>query len=157
MWRDSDNGKAFRTALAQRGYVLCRGDRRDFVLVDAAGHEHSLARRLDGVKAVEIRKRLRDLDSETLPMVTHGREKRRADKEKVSAAVSRGADRKRVQAAINSGRASGVSPHGAHEDMPEREARESYENTARRRRGERRVDQWQDRAKQREKDAGRER
>src|ERR1035438_8808082 len=51
LWHQADSGKAFRTALAQRGYVLAQGDRRDFVIVDGAGHEHSLARRIGGVKA----------------------------------------------------------------------------------------------------------
>jgi hypothetical protein len=152
IWQQTDSGKSFRTALAKRGYVLCQGDRRDFVIVDGAGHEHSLARRLGGVKAAEIRKRLADVDRETLPKVTHGRVERRGDKQRAAEAVSMGADKKRVQAAINAMRAGRVSPHNPPEQLPEREARESYESTAQRRRSKGRAD-WQERARRRERDA----
>jgi hypothetical protein len=41
--------------LAEHGYMLARGDRRDFVIVDREGGIHSLARRIDGMKAAELR------------------------------------------------------------------------------------------------------
>jgi Relaxase/Mobilisation nuclease domain len=35
LWNTTESGAAFRTALAQRGYVLAQGDRRDFCIIDA--------------------------------------------------------------------------------------------------------------------------
>ncbi|MGE0290451.1 MAG: relaxase/mobilization nuclease domain-containing protein [Bradyrhizobium sp.] len=65
----SDNGHSFRAALEASGdYVLARGDRRDFVVIDRAGDEHSPARRL-GMKAAEVRKFMADLDRDDLPSV----------------------------------------------------------------------------------------
>lgn len=69
LWQQADSGKAFAAALDERGYVLCKGDRRDFCIVDAAGDAHSLARRLDGVKAAQVRERMADIDREGLPTV----------------------------------------------------------------------------------------
>jgi hypothetical protein len=73
LWHESDSGAAFKAALEQRGYILCRGDRRDFVIVDPAGDEHSLARRISGAKAADVRERLADIDRETLPSVAEAR------------------------------------------------------------------------------------
>jgi hypothetical protein len=67
LWNSADNGKAFAAALDEAGYCLARGDRRDFVLVDEAGGVHSLARRIEGGRAKDVRERLADLDPATLP------------------------------------------------------------------------------------------
>jgi Relaxase/Mobilisation nuclease domain len=68
-WHSADNGQSFKAALEASGdYVLARGDRRDFVIVDRAGDDHSLARRL-GVKAAEMRARMADIDPACLPNV----------------------------------------------------------------------------------------
>lgn len=48
LWQQTDSGKAFVAAVEERGYVVAKGDRRDFVVIDQAGNSHSLARRLDG-------------------------------------------------------------------------------------------------------------
>lgn len=69
LWQQSDSGPAFVAALEQRGYVLCKGDRRDFCVIDQAGDSHSLARRIDGVRAADIRTRLADLDRDSLMSV----------------------------------------------------------------------------------------
>lgn len=69
LWRRADSGKAFVAALDERGYILAKGDRRDFCVVDQAGDAHSLARRIDGVKAQNIRERLADIEREALPNV----------------------------------------------------------------------------------------
>lgn len=74
MWRASESGEAFAAALEERGYVLAKGDRRDFCVVDHAGDAHSLARRLDGVRAKEVREHLADIDREALPTVAEARE-----------------------------------------------------------------------------------
>jgi hypothetical protein len=130
LWQSSDSGVAFRTALAQRGYVMAQGDRRDFLIIDSAGQEHSLARRIEGAKAAEIRARLADIDREDLPRVSHGRTERREDKQRVAATVESGADKRRVEAAINTARASAVLPQEPTEDLPERQGRQSYDDAA---------------------------
>jgi hypothetical protein len=68
-FKASDGPEAFRSALEDMGYVLARGDKRDFVLVDRAGGVHSLARRIDGVKTAELREFMKPLRDERLPTV----------------------------------------------------------------------------------------
>ena len=64
-----DNGTSFRAALEESGaYVLARGDRRDYVIIDRFGDDHSLARRLD-LRAAELRRFMADLDPSTVPSV----------------------------------------------------------------------------------------
>jgi len=72
-WEQSDSGKAFVTALDERGYLLAAGDRRDYVIVDESGGTYSPAR-LTGSKAAEVRKRLSDIDREALPSVAEAKE-----------------------------------------------------------------------------------
>ncbi len=55
LFRSSDNADAFKASLTDKGYILAKGDRRDFVIVDRAGGIHSLARRIEGVKAAQLR------------------------------------------------------------------------------------------------------
>jgi hypothetical protein len=69
LWHQADSGKAFVAALEERGYILAKGDRRDFCVIDQAGDAHSLARRIDGAKAKDIRERLADIEREALPNV----------------------------------------------------------------------------------------
>lgn len=68
-FRGSDTGKAFIEGLKERGYVLARGDKRGFVVVDSAGHVHSLARQVTGAKTRDIRAKLAPLQPEDLPPV----------------------------------------------------------------------------------------
>ena len=69
----ADNGHSFQAALEASGdYVLARGDRRDFVIVDRAGDDHSLARRI-GMKAAEVRAYMADLDPACLPSVAEAK------------------------------------------------------------------------------------
>jgi hypothetical protein len=77
LWREADSGQAFAAALAERGYVLAQGDRRDFVVIDHAGTTHSLARRLEGVKAAEVRERMAGIDRASLPSVEDARASQR--------------------------------------------------------------------------------
>src|SRR5208337_656704 len=60
-------------ALSQSGWILARGDRRDFVAVDQKGGTHSLSRRIEGATAKDIRARLADLTPEKLPSVAEAR------------------------------------------------------------------------------------
>ena len=62
LFRLSDNADAFKAALEDKGYILAKGDKRDFVIVDRAGGIHSLARRIDGLKAAGLREFMSSLD-----------------------------------------------------------------------------------------------
>ncbi len=74
LWRGTTTGKEFVAALSAAGWQLCRGDRREFVLLDAAGEVHGLARRIEGARAADIRARLADIDPATLPSVAAARD-----------------------------------------------------------------------------------
>jgi Relaxase/Mobilisation nuclease domain len=76
LWQQADNGQSFKAALENQGYVLARGDRRDFVVIDRAGDDHSLARRL-GVKAAKLRERMADIDRADLPSVAEAKTEQR--------------------------------------------------------------------------------
>jgi hypothetical protein len=69
IWRRTDNGASFAIALDREGYILARGNRRDFVVIDPTGGTHSLARRVEGANAKDIRTRMADLDPSYLPSV----------------------------------------------------------------------------------------
>lgn len=69
----SDGPEAFRAALEDKGYILAKGDKRDFVLIDRTGGIHSLARRIDGVVAAELREFMKPLRHEQLPSVEMAR------------------------------------------------------------------------------------
>jgi hypothetical protein len=62
LYRASKTGAAFAARLAEQGYTLLEGDRCDFVLRDAAGHLHSLARRIDGVSAAALRRFMNEVN-----------------------------------------------------------------------------------------------
>lgn len=73
-WRESDSGKAFVQALAERGYYLAQGEERGenrtarFVVVDMYGDVHSLARQLS-IKAAALRDRLKDVDAQAVQTI----------------------------------------------------------------------------------------
>lgn len=69
----SDNGRSFEAALADHGFVLAQGDRRDFVVIDHEGGIHALGKRILGVTAGQTRDRLADLDRDQLPSVEQAR------------------------------------------------------------------------------------
>ena len=62
IWQSTKNGKEFQVALEEKGWMLARGDRRDFVAIDINGGVHSIARRIDGTKAADVRQRFADID-----------------------------------------------------------------------------------------------
>jgi len=68
-YRCSDSAKAFIKALGSTGYVLARGDRRAYVVIDIAGDVHSLARQIDGAKTRDVKKKLEGLPLSHLPPV----------------------------------------------------------------------------------------
>ena len=68
-WEAASNGSEFVSALNKKDYVLARGDRRDYVIIDEAGGEHALGKRLLGTNAATIREKLSDLNRNDLPNV----------------------------------------------------------------------------------------
>ena len=78
IWRSTETGREFVKAVEERGYIVARGDRRDFCIIDQAGDAHSLARRIEGAKAKDLRERMADVDRDGLPSVTEARERQRA-------------------------------------------------------------------------------
>ena len=77
LWNSTGTGKEFVAALDEKGYVLVEGNRRVFCVVDQAGDVHSLARRIDGAKAADIKIRLADIDKKTLPSIDQAKEYQR--------------------------------------------------------------------------------
>jgi hypothetical protein len=73
VWQQSDSGSAFAKGLEASGWILARGNKRDFVVIDPKGGAHSLARRIDGAKAKEVRARLADLAMSRLPSVAEAK------------------------------------------------------------------------------------
>jgi len=69
-----DNAQAFKVALEEQGYILAKGDRRDFVIVDETGSIQSLGRQIRDVKAAELRAFMKPIDRETLPTAAEAKE-----------------------------------------------------------------------------------
>lgn len=65
-WAISDSKAAFEHALKERGYWLCRGDKRGYVAIDVHGEPHNIAKRV-GIKTKEVRERIGAM--EALPSV----------------------------------------------------------------------------------------
>ena len=65
-WAISDSKTALEHALKERGYWLCRGDKRGYVAIDVHGEPHNIAKRV-GIKTKEVRERIGDM--EALPSV----------------------------------------------------------------------------------------
>jgi hypothetical protein len=71
----SDNGRAFKASLDERGLMLANGDQRDcFVVIDQAGGHHALNKKLTGQTLAEIRTRLADIERAQLPSVEQAKE-----------------------------------------------------------------------------------
>jgi len=73
-FRASDGAEAFRAPLQEQGYTLARGDRRDYVILDRKAGIHSLSRRVDGMKAAELREFMAAINPESVPNVEEARE-----------------------------------------------------------------------------------
>lgn len=80
-WREADSASAFRHALEARGYILARGDRRAFAVVDRFGDVHSLSRYLKDVGRKDMRARMKALDPASLPTVAQAQEQARAQQQ----------------------------------------------------------------------------
>ncbi len=73
-FKKSKNAEAFKQELEELNLSLAKGDRRDFVVVDRAGGIHSLARRIDGIRAADLREFMHIIDRETLPTAEEARQ-----------------------------------------------------------------------------------
>lgn len=73
LWRQTTTGRDFLHRLEAEGFIVARGDRRDFVLIDQAGEIHGLTRRIEGAKAAQVRDRMADVDVDGLPDVAGAR------------------------------------------------------------------------------------
>jgi len=98
-FRSSDGADAFIAALEEKGYVLAKGDRRDFVIIDREGGVHSLARRIEGVKAAQLRVFMAGVEQDALVTVENSRRKileqedeKRAGSADIEKAYARGED-----------------------------------------------------------------
>ncbi len=72
-YKASDNASSFQAAIEEKGYLLARGDRRDFVIVDHGGGIHSLARRIEGSKVAELREFMSTIERGVLPSAEQAR------------------------------------------------------------------------------------
>jgi relaxase-like protein len=77
IWQSTKNGKEFQAALEEKGWILARGDRRDFVAIDLNGGVHSIARRVKGTNAADVRERFADIDPKTLSSVAEAKQVQR--------------------------------------------------------------------------------
>ncbi|WP_298936859.1 relaxase/mobilization nuclease domain-containing protein [uncultured Ruegeria sp.] len=73
-YEQADSAEAFRAALDAKGFVLAKGDRRGFVVLDQQCNVHSLTRYIKGHKARDIKAKLAGLDTDDLPSVDQAKE-----------------------------------------------------------------------------------
>lgn len=69
LWQAADGAEAFLSGLEAAGYRPALGARRQYVVIDQAGTVHSLARRIDGVRAADLRRAFAHVDSGRFPAV----------------------------------------------------------------------------------------
>ncbi len=63
LWQNTDTAKNFQEAVFNAGYVIAKGQRRTFVVVDREGGIHGLARQIAGVSTKEVKHRLGNADA----------------------------------------------------------------------------------------------
>src|SRR5690606_2232145 len=76
-YEQADSAAAFRAALEQKGYMLAKGDRRGFVVVDKFGQVHSLSRYVKGHTAKQIKAKLAPVTPEQLQTLDQAKEQMR--------------------------------------------------------------------------------
>lgn len=75
LWDTFEDPKQFIIATNKTGYVIAKGDRRDFVILDRDGEIFSLPRQIEAVKTKQIRERLGNGDD--LPTVEQAKEEQK--------------------------------------------------------------------------------
>lgn len=85
-----DDAQAFKNALADAGYVLAKGDKRGFVLVDGEGEVLSLSKFVTDIKNKEYKAFMAPIDREALPSVDEAKalQERRREEAPVKAEKS---------------------------------------------------------------------
>lgn len=74
LYAAAKDGKELQAALGDHGYTLARGDKEGVLLVvDERGGFASLARRVEGAKAADVRAKVSDLDPKSLPTLDQAR------------------------------------------------------------------------------------
>lgn len=76
-WEESSTGAEFIIKADKLGYIIAKGDRRDFVAIDEGGGVHSVGRRTK-TKAADVRQKMADIDPDILPDVEKAREYQQA-------------------------------------------------------------------------------
>ncbi len=84
LYRQSDSGAAFVSALASEGYILAQGDKGRLVIVDMDGKAQNLVRQIDGAKKKDIEAKLAEVLA-TLPTATEAMEQQRETRERLNA------------------------------------------------------------------------
>lgn len=69
LWQAADNAEAFLAGLEKAGYRPALGSRRQYVVLDQAGTVHSLARRIEGVRAADLRRVFAEIAPTRFPAV----------------------------------------------------------------------------------------
>ena len=69
LWRAAAGPEAFLAALERAGYRPALGARRQYVVMDQAGTVHSLARRIDGMRAAHLRRAFAAVSPARFPAV----------------------------------------------------------------------------------------
>ncbi len=67
--QNADNAEAFKNALDEAGYLLARGDRRGFVVVDEQGEVFSLSKHVTDIKGKAFKEFMAPIDAAMLPAV----------------------------------------------------------------------------------------
>jgi len=67
--QSADNAQAFKNALEETGYVLAKGDRRGFVVIDEQGEVFSLSKHVGDLKDKAFKEFMSPIDRDQLPSV----------------------------------------------------------------------------------------
>jgi hypothetical protein len=67
IYQQSSTTEEFMSELKRAGYTLCRGRRKNLVLLDRAGHVHGLMRRIEGAKLGDLLRKFPELTQANLP------------------------------------------------------------------------------------------
>jgi len=107
LWQAADSGKSFAAAIEAEGFILAKGDKPGiFLVIDPAGQEHSLVRRLKGVTTRQMQARMADIYREALPDAATARALQRARmrvEPRQGAAPETASPQPGIQAAIRAG------------------------------------------------------
>lgn len=124
----SDSAGAFKAGLEEQGYILARGDKRGFVLVDEAGEIYSLSRQIRGVKRDELDEFMKGIDPQTLPTVERARELQQQMRDEKKQAAVKQPEPVQPEPAQPAGQTKGLSPdeiQAVQKAVADRQAREA--------------------------------